>query len=83
MCGIAGIITSLDKKPKASLIKQMTDKIIHRGPDEAGIYIDEGIGLGHRRLSIIDIKSGQQQSKLPLLPSKRHVNNTNIQIKYL
>ncbi len=60
MCGIAGIITSLDKKPKSSLIKRMTDKIIHRGPDEAGIYIDEGVGLGHRRLSIIDIKSGQQ-----------------------
>jgi len=60
MCGIAGIITSLDKKPKASLVKKMTDAIIHRGPDEAGIYCKNGVGLGHRRLSIIDIKNGQQ-----------------------
>ena len=60
MCGIAGIITSLDKKPDQATVKKMTDAIIHRGPDEAGIFIDHGVGLGHRRLSIIDLKSGQQ-----------------------
>ncbi len=60
MCGIAGIITSLDRKPDQAIIKKMTDAIIHRGPDESGIYIADGVGLGHRRLSIIDIKSGQQ-----------------------
>tara|TARA_R110002073_G_scaffold234063_1_gene395356 strand:+ start:638 stop:2467 length:1830 start_codon:yes stop_codon:yes gene_type:complete len=38
----------------------MTDAIHHRGPDEAGLYVDDGVGLGHRRLSIIDLKSGQQ-----------------------
>ncbi|PCI33539.1 MAG: asparagine synthetase B [Alphaproteobacteria bacterium] len=60
MCGIAGIITSLNKKPSQAVIKKMTDAIIHRGPDEAGIFVTDGVGLGHRRLSIIDIKSGQQ-----------------------
>ncbi|WP_339863510.1 XrtA/PEP-CTERM system amidotransferase [Paremcibacter congregatus] len=60
MCGIAGIITSLDRKPDAAIIKRMTDAIHHRGPDEAGLYVDDGVGLGHRRLSIIDLKSGQQ-----------------------
>ncbi|MCF6196963.1 MAG: asparagine synthase (glutamine-hydrolyzing), partial [Emcibacter sp.] len=60
MCGIAGIITSLNGKVDQAIIKQMTDAIIHRGPDEAGIYIADGVGLGHRRLSIIDLKSGQQ-----------------------
>ncbi len=60
MCGIAGIITSPDRKIDQAIIKRMTDAIIHRGPDEAGIYTAAGIGLGHRRLSIIDIKSGQQ-----------------------
>ena len=60
MCGIAGIITSLNGKVDQAIIKRMTDAIIHRGPDEAGIYMANGVGLGHRRLSIIDLKSGQQ-----------------------
>lgn len=38
----------------------MTDKLIHRGPDEEGFYIDENIALGHRRLSIIDLDNGKQ-----------------------
>ncbi|PCI48667.1 MAG: asparagine synthetase B [Alphaproteobacteria bacterium] len=69
MCGIAGIITSPDRKPDQATVKKMTDAIIHRGPDEAGIYISDGVGLGHRRLSIIDIKSGQQ----PMRSSDGHV----------
>lgn len=60
MCGIAGIITLFDRKVDQATIKKMTDAIIHRGPDEAGIYTAGGVGLGHRRLSIIDLKSGQQ-----------------------
>jgi len=60
MCGIAGIITSPDATPDQAIIKPMTDAILHRGPDEAGIFTDHGVGLGHRRLSIIDLKSGQQ-----------------------
>lgn len=38
----------------------MADRIIHRGPDQEGYYIDDNIALGHRRLSIIDLASGTQ-----------------------
>ena len=38
----------------------MRDVITHRGPDEAGLFIDRNVGLGHRRLSIVDVASGQQ-----------------------
>ncbi|MCF6215806.1 MAG: amidotransferase 1, exosortase A system-associated [Emcibacter sp.] len=72
MCGIAGIITSLDRKPDQAILKKMTDAIIHRGPDEAGIYVTNGVGLGHRRLSIIDLKSGQQ----PMTTSDNEVTIT-------
>ena len=61
MCGIAGIFDTLsDAKPEEALIRRMTDAIVHRGPDEAGYHLGPGIALGHRRLSIIDIASGQQ-----------------------
>jgi asparagine synthase (glutamine-hydrolysing) len=63
MCGIAGIL-SLDKSSiSESSIKNMTDSLYHRGPDGGGIWIDttDNIGLGHRRLSIIDLsESGKQ-----------------------
>lgn len=58
MCGIVGFTG--DIKHKNKIIKQMTDCIIHRGPDGEGFYIDESISLGHRRLSIIDIDGGHQ-----------------------
>lgn len=58
MCGIAGFISN--DKNKKDLIKKMTDKIIHRGPDAEGYYTDNNIALGHRRLSIIDLSSGDQ-----------------------
>jgi asparagine synthase (glutamine-hydrolysing) len=38
----------------------MTSMLYHRGPDEAGLYIDDSVGLGHARLSIIDLSSGSQ-----------------------
>lgn len=58
MCGIVGF---LDKeKIKGRTIKNMTNRIMHRGPDEEGYYADEDIALGHRRLSIIDEKNGSQ-----------------------
>ena len=54
MCGIAGLI-HLDGAPVSPVILQkMTDAIIHRGPDGEGHWIDGHVGLGHRRLSIID-----------------------------
>lgn len=61
MCGIAGII-NFNKQPVAhSQIKAMTDILFHRGPDAEGQYIDEYIGLGHRRLAIIDLSPAGHQ----------------------
>lgn len=58
MCGINGIISK--KNNKKTMIKRMNDKIIHRGPNAEGIYVDEDVALGHRRLSIIDLSGGNQ-----------------------
>lgn len=61
MCGITGKIY-FDKNRRISLneLKGMTDVIRHRGPDDEGHYINENVGLGFRRLSIIDLKTGHQ-----------------------
>ena len=55
MCGIAGILGP--GAPELALLRRMTDVIAHRGPDDHGIWTDEaaGIGLGHRRLAIVDL----------------------------
>lgn len=58
MCGIVGFVSSDENK--GTIIKKMTDRISHRGPDEEGYYMDETIALGHRRLSIIDLQGGSQ-----------------------
>ena len=60
MCGFVGFIDKLNKDEKQKTIKLMADRIIHRGPDQEGYYIDDNIALGHRRLSIIDLASGKQ-----------------------
>lgn len=59
MCGISGII---DKSVlnKDSVIKKMTESIHHRGPDQDGFFVDDIVGLGMRRLSIIDLSTGKQ-----------------------
>ncbi len=61
MCGIVGII-NLDGRPEInrSLLNDMNQSQLHRGPDEGNLHIETGIGLGHRRLSIIDLSTGQQ-----------------------
>ena len=58
MCGITGLVSN--EKNKKIIIKKMTDRIIHRGPDAEGYYIDRNVALGHRRLSIIDLSNGKQ-----------------------
>lgn len=60
MCGFVGFIDKLNKDEKQKTIKLMADRIMHRGPDQEGYYIDDNIALGHRRLSIIDLASGTQ-----------------------
>ena len=58
MCGIAGIITN--RKNKKEIIEQMSERIKHRGPDGVGYFFDKDIALAHRRLSIIDLSTGNQ-----------------------
>jgi len=61
MCGICGILNITgDGKIDSDQLKKMTDVIIHRGPDDVGYYIKDNIGLGIRRLSIIDLVTGHQ-----------------------
>lgn len=59
MCAISGIIDFENPVDKQELF-DMNNAMILRGPDEGGVFIDEHIGLGHRRLAIIDVKSGHQ-----------------------
>jgi asparagine synthase (glutamine-hydrolysing) len=62
MCGITGFFycgQSQHSIPQTTL-ENMTSMLYHRGPDEAGLYIDDSVGLGHARLSIIDLSSGSQ-----------------------
>jgi asparagine synthase (glutamine-hydrolysing) len=66
MCGIAGFVDSALAPGGAtaendfSLVHRMCDVICHRGPDDEGIHVEPGVGLGMRRLSIIDLSTGQQ-----------------------
>ncbi len=56
MCGICGFVGNYSR----DLLEKMTDIMSHRGPDDRGFYKDDDVGLGHRRLSIIDLQSGHQ-----------------------
>lgn len=61
MCGITGIFDIRGKREVSrDLLSRMNETQFHRGPDEGGMHIEPGLGLGHRRLSIIDLSSGQQ-----------------------
>ncbi len=66
MCGIAGFVESdraaapFNLDESRALIHRMCDVIRHRGPDDEGVWVDEGVALGMRRLSIIDLSTGQQ-----------------------
>jgi len=61
VCGIAGVLTR-DGEPVSPLVlKRMTDAIAHRGPDGEGQFVDGAVGLGHRRLAIIDLSPAGHQ----------------------
>lgn len=61
MCGIAGLFDIKGLKTyEARLVEAMTNAIVHRGPDGAGLHIEPGVALGHRRLAIIDLAGGAQ-----------------------
>ncbi|PIR89051.1 MAG: asparagine synthase (glutamine-hydrolyzing) [Candidatus Harrisonbacteria bacterium CG10_big_fil_rev_8_21_14_0_10_40_38] len=61
MCGIAGIVDLKNRQVDKSILRAMTESIAHRGPDGEGYFFENGIGLGHRRLSIIDLSSAGSQ----------------------
>ncbi len=63
MCGIAGIlsVSGLSSEREISSVKKMLEAQVHRGPDDAGLYHDEYVVLGHRRLSIIDLSPAGRQ----------------------
>lgn len=66
MCGITGILDTRGNRPiDRDTLVSMRDSMVHRGPDESGVFVEPGIGLGHRRLAIIDITSGQQPFSTP------------------
>jgi len=61
MCGITGIFDTRGlSEINRAVLQRMNDSQLHRGPDEGSLHIEPGVGLGHRRLSIIDIATGQQ-----------------------
>lgn len=61
MCGICGVAWSDANRPvNAEMLKRMSDSLRHRGPDSEGFLVAPGIGLGFRRLSIVDLKTGDQ-----------------------
>src|SRR5690349_14742549 len=61
MCGIAGYFALTPRPlPGRAVLERMVDAVRHRGPDDSGVYLDGRVGLGHRRLSIIDLSGGRQ-----------------------
>jgi asparagine synthase (glutamine-hydrolysing) len=61
MCGICGVAHADPRRPiPPDMLRRMSDSIAHRGPDGAGAVVHEGVGLAHRRLSIIDVEGGAQ-----------------------
>ncbi|MBV5310856.1 MAG: asparagine synthetase B, partial [Chromatium okenii] len=61
MCGIAGIFDTQERRPiNAEQLAQMNQTLFHRGPDDGGLHLEPGVGLAHRRLSIIDLSGGHQ-----------------------
>jgi asparagine synthase (glutamine-hydrolysing) len=61
MCGIAGVVSATrESNITEALVRHMCDQIVYRGPDDEGLYVADGAGLGMRRLSIIDLAGGHQ-----------------------
>ena len=61
MCGIVGIFNLNGERISPVVLRQMASSVSHRGPDGEGFFIDTFIGLGHRRLSILDLSEAGHQ----------------------
>ncbi|MBI3251600.1 MAG: asparagine synthase (glutamine-hydrolyzing) [Candidatus Andersenbacteria bacterium] len=64
MCGIVGVMPKRNQPIKAGVLEAMRDSLSHRGPDDGGLYMQDTVGLGHRRLSILDLTSAGHQPML-------------------
>jgi len=72
MCGICGVAFADREHPvDEGVLQAMRDTMVHRGPDEAGIFVGDGVGLGHRRLRILDLSSAGRQPMVT--PDGRYV----------
>lgn len=60
MCGICGMVVPPEARPSKAILQRMNRTLARRGPDADGFFMDDRVGLGHRRLSIIDLEGGQQ-----------------------
>jgi asparagine synthase (glutamine-hydrolysing) len=60
VCGICGYVSIDGRGVDRDLLESMNDRLVHRGPDSAGVYVDGGVGLAARRLAIIDLVTGDQ-----------------------
>jgi asparagine synthase (glutamine-hydrolysing) len=60
MCGLAGIYELEGGRPEETMLHRVGDTMRHRGPDDEGVFVHDGFGMVHRRLSIIDLDTGQQ-----------------------
>ncbi len=61
MCGLTGIVDLRERRPiDRGVLHRMNESLHHRGPDDGGLHLEPGVGLGHRRLSIIDLSNGHQ-----------------------
>jgi asparagine synthase (glutamine-hydrolysing) len=80
MCGIAGIFNhaSSAEEVRSDLLERMCSSIAHRGPDGQGIYLDRNLGLGHRRLAILDLSESGKQPMAD--PERRYVITYNGEI---
>lgn len=65
MCGIAGVRSFTGHTPTGYTLTAMADTLVHRGPDASGYWVGDGIGLAHRRLSIIDLEGSPQPMESP------------------
>src|SRR5262245_8715463 len=61
MCGFVGVFAATDSRRLESAVRRATARLLHRGPDDEGFYFDGPVGVGHRRLAIIDLSPAAHQ----------------------
>ena len=60
MCGISGVMADVGSEDCRQIVSRMNAAMVHRGPDDEGVWSEDGFGFGMRRLSIIDVAGGRQ-----------------------